>query len=227
MATPDMRRNPPDGAYWAADNGRYASPSTYTNERYFRFLRAKARYLDRCLFATAPDEWGDGAKTLELSIPVLPQLRELGYPAALVLQDGMTPDQIPWEMLDAVFIGGSDGWRHSSELEALTSEAKARGLWIHAGRVNSWKRMDWARSIGCHSVDGTILRFDPAAPVEEWMARAHREPHIWHDADDGQAQGSRLLAKVESRAPSLPGEGEAESQGQTGPAGQELEPQGA
>jgi len=122
---------------------------------------------------------GDAEATLARSLPMLPRIRAAGFPAALVAQGGLMPDAVPWDDIDALFIGGTTDWKLGPDVVALVAAAKAHGKWAHMGRVNSWRRYDYARSIGCDSVDGTVLRFDPQRPVQLWMDRAHREPHIW------------------------------------------------
>lgn len=82
--------------------------------------------------------------------------RELGYPVAMVTQDGMTPDDVPWSLLDTLFIGGSQYHKRGREAEALGTEAKRLGKWVHIGRVQSGQTMvkywPWADSF-----DGTTL----------------------------------------------------------------------
>ncbi len=43
----------------------------------------------------------------------------------------------------------------------LAQEAKRLGKWLHMGRVNSLARIHYAESIGCDSVDGTHIIFEP------------------------------------------------------------------
>lgn len=72
----------------------------------------------------------------------------------------------------AWLIGGSTSWKLSAAAAGIVNEAKHRGKWVHMGRVNSRRRVLYAKSIGCDSVDGTVLRFDPAriTKVLEWVA---------------------------------------------------------
>ena len=174
MITPATRQTPRNGERWAADNGRYAAPEAYTDARYLGFLERRRAYADRCLFATAPDVWGDAEATLKLSLPMLARIRALGYPVALVAQDGLQVGSVPWNEIDVLFVGGSDPWRHSDGMRALVVEAQRRGLWTHLGRVNSRKRIRAAIALGFDSVDGTLLARDPArAPLlERWMREA-------------------------------------------------------
>jgi hypothetical protein len=179
MITPDMYQAPPPGQLWAADTGCYTRPERYTDARYLAWLRKHAGDLERCIFATAPDVVGDMERTLDIAVPMLGQIRALGYPAALVCQPTTTTDMVPWELVDALFLGGPDAWKHGEDAYRLCRAARARGVWLHMGRVNGAGRMDLARSFGCDSVDGTVLRFDPSRPVARWVAHAATRPMLW------------------------------------------------
>ena len=179
MVTPRMYQLPPEGVRWAADTGCYARPQDHDDGRYLAWLERVQEVAGPPLFATAPDRYGDGPATLALALPMLPRIRETGAPAALVAQPGTTSRTVPWAAIDALFLGGPDAWKHGEDAYALAQEARARGLWVHMGRVNSWSRYELARSFGCHSVDGTVLRFDPSRPVEEWPRRAAARPQLW------------------------------------------------
>lgn len=162
---------------WAADNGCFNQPDKYTNEGYLTWL-AKLD-PENCLFATAPDVVGDAAATRARAYPMLSKIRELGFKAAYVVQDGETPDQVDWDQLDAIFIGGSTEWKLSDAAADLAREAKKRGKWVHMGRVNSLKRIRFAQSIGCDSVDGTYLAFAPEkneARLKFWMKSIKQQP---------------------------------------------------
>lgn len=153
---------------WAADNGCFAlRGAPFDHDRWMRWLAGLPRRTE-CLFATAPDvlHWpdgptgdpvGDAAATLAQAPDYLATIRQLGYPAALVLQDGMTPDVVPWAQLDAVFVGGSTPWKLSPAAQAIVIEAVARGLHAHMGRVNTRNRLRRAAAWGCHTADGTTL----------------------------------------------------------------------
>lgn len=113
---------------------------------------------DQFLFATAPDVPFDWAGTLRASMPVIAELRRaLPARAALVLQDGATPANIPWNELDWIFIGGSTEWKIGPEAKACAAEANRRRKGVHMGRVNSLERMRIAHSFACDSADGTYL----------------------------------------------------------------------
>ena len=77
------------------------------------------------------------------------------------LQDGQEHLPVSWQLCDAAFIGGSTPWKLGPAAADLAAQARARGLWVHMGRVNSLRRLRHAVAIGCRSVDGTFLAFGP------------------------------------------------------------------
>lgn len=186
LATPAEGRSPKDVA-WGADNGCFGKGYP-GDDRWLAWLLRHQRHAARCLFAAAPDVVGDAAATLTRSTPLLPLIRQLGYPAALVAQNGLTPAMVQWEAIDALFLGGSaeclpcgyikpiddsDGttcpschrrlteWKLSAAARALTTEAKRRNLHVHMGRVNSGRRIVYAALTGCDTSDGTFLARAP------------------------------------------------------------------
>jgi len=181
MLTPAMGQRPPAGEPFATDTGSFARPEDHDDDRYLEWLRELP--LERCLFATAPDRFNDGAATLELALPMLPRIRELGVPPALVLQTGMTSRDIPWEWIDVLFVGGPDDWQHSEPATELILEARLRGKRVHVGRVNGLKRLRWAASLGAESVDGTFLRYGPDANeprLRRWIRELElATPIVW------------------------------------------------
>jgi hypothetical protein len=142
------------------DNSAYAGRYP-GDEKYLAWLARHASHTPRCAFATAPDVVGDAAATLTRSTPMLARIRDAGYPVALVAQDGLEHLPIPWNDIDAIFLGGSTKWKLGSATAVLAAEARARGLTVHMGRVNSQRRVRYAASIGCHSADGTFLAYGP------------------------------------------------------------------
>lgn len=166
--TPAQRRIRPEGVIWCADNGCFGKGYP-GDEKWLAWLAKNAHDAERCLFATAPDVVGDAVATLARSAPFLPKIREMGYPAALVAQDGLEDLEVPWDTFDALFIGGSTEWKLSEAVADLVGEAKRRGKYVHMGRVNSGKRFRYAESIGCDSVDGTFLTFGPNTNLPRLM----------------------------------------------------------
>lgn len=158
MNTPQMQNEMPPSVTWAGDNGRFGAPHLYTDDRYLGWLSEQP--IERCLFATAPDVLGDHAATVQLSRPLFQRLHELGYRAAFVAQDGWREDDTPWPAFEALFVGGTTAFKLGRAANAIAA-ARARGKWIHMGRVNSFSRLRLAAALGCNSADGTFLKFAP------------------------------------------------------------------
>ena len=158
--TPAQGNRRPEGVEWCADNGCFGKGYP-GDEKWLAWLEKNAHAAADCLFATAPDVVGDAAATLARSAPFLPLIRAMGYPAALVAQDGLEDLDIPWDDFDVLFIGGSTEWKLGPAARHLIKQAKDRGKWVHMGRVNSQRRYRYAHEIGCDSVDGTYLTFGP------------------------------------------------------------------
>lgn len=157
--TPAQGNRRPEGVTWCADNGCFSDK--WDETRWWQFLVDNAHASKTCMFAVAPDVVGDAAATSVKSTPWLGPIRELGYPVAWVAQDGQEDLPLPWDAFDCLFIGGSTEWKLGSAARDLVAEAKRRGKWVHMGRVNSKRRYDYARFIGCDSADGTYLTFGP------------------------------------------------------------------
>lgn len=158
----------PAGVTWCADNGCFSDK--WDAVTWWRFLVKHAPAASSCLFATAPDVVGDAAATLARSTPWLARMRDLGYKVAYVAQNGQEDVPLPWDDFDVLFIGGDDPFKLGPFVRTLVADAKARGKWVHMGRVNSFKRWRYADAIGCDSVDGTALVYDPVGRLAEVLA---------------------------------------------------------
>jgi hypothetical protein len=160
---------------WAADNGAFTTKKGGFNAASFRTMLARPALLaarERCLFVVAPDKLvvlpcgtvvGDAAGTLEQFPAWAAEIRALGYPVALVAQNGLEGmlDAVPWDLVDVLFIGGSTEWKIGPCAAACTAHALALGKRVHMGRVNSGKRLAIAQAMGCDTADGTYLVFGP------------------------------------------------------------------
>lgn len=211
--TPDQGNAHPPGALWCADNGKFSPKRAkegipWDEDGWWNFLVKNADKADRCAFATAPDvvhhveiepgkfvPVGDAAATLVESAKWYDKIRELGYKVALVAQDGLDPNDVPWDKIDAIFVGGSDDYKVGSppppRVRALKldgtplgipgcigviQEAKRRGKWVHIGRVNSRCRYLFAGMVGADSVDGTYLLKKPSETLPTllgWLREEH------------------------------------------------------
>lgn len=110
---------------------------------------------DKLKYVTIPDSVGNFEETIRLFDEWQPLLKNEKLPLGFVLQDGMPINEIPFDKFSSLFIGGSTEYKLSEETANIVRIAKEKDKWIHMGRVNSYKRIRYANSIGCDSVDGT------------------------------------------------------------------------
>ena len=140
---------------WAADNDAFGGWDTTRHERWVMMLQGLVG-VPGCKFVTVPDVVGDHDTTLEMFYAHRHLVTHLaGQPVAFVAQDGATPSTVPFHDIDALFLGGTTQFKLGPDAALLADEARARGKWLHMGRVNSRKRLRYAHSLGCDSVDGT------------------------------------------------------------------------
>jgi hypothetical protein len=140
------------GVPWAMDNFAF---SGFDPTRFAACLGAWREFAPTCLWVAAPDVVGDAAATWARFAVWERTITEAGYPLALVAQDGLENMPIAWDCFDALFIGGSTEWKLSDTAALIVREAKGRGKWVHMGRVNSIKRLNYATALGCDSIDGS------------------------------------------------------------------------
>lgn len=158
LLTPSAGNYPPPrdttwaGVPWACDNSAFAG----FDDALFRQMLAKVRCRPDCRWVAAPDVVGDHAETLALWRRYLPVILEHGQTAAFVAQNGCTVESLPWGRgMSAVFIGGDTAWKLGGEAARIVHEAKRRRLWVHMGRVNTFRRLLFAATLGVTSVDGS------------------------------------------------------------------------
>ena len=61
------------------------------------------------------------------------RIRAAGCPVALVGRDGMENREVPWALVDWLFVGGSTGWKLGEGAEALIRQAQTHGKRVHVG----------------------------------------------------------------------------------------------
>jgi hypothetical protein len=171
------------GMPWGADNDALAGVKP---DAYLTMLDAIAKApRERLKFVAAPDAVertadgivGSWEGTLWLWRCWRPALVNRGLPAAIVLQDGATPDSVPWDELSAVFVGASTRWKLSRSAELLVRTARARGLWVHVGRVNTMKRVARVEAMGADSFDGGQFSRWPSKYIPPFLARLEVRQH--------------------------------------------------
>lgn len=165
---------------WAMDNGAFGG--AFDAGQFVTMLEAFAGEPG-CLFVATPDVIyksgiGDAAATLRKWPFWARLIRGLGFPPAFVAQDGLTHQRVPWTELEAggaLFVGGSTTFKEGPLARSLMGYAKARGIWVHVGRVNGQRRYRMMVDAGADSIDGTGFSRHPDTNiplVDEWQ-RAH------------------------------------------------------
>lgn len=176
LLTPLTRYKPqrPDEMF-AIDNGAY---SGFNRAGFERLLE---RHRDRqhlCRFVALPDVVGSARRTLEAF--EYWRDRVPGWKKALVAQDGLESLPIPWDQIDAVFIGGSTQWKLGKDAADVIRTAKICGKWVHAGRVNTPGRFEYFESLGVDGIDGTGL--SRYSWMRERIYKAVHEPNLFTEA---------------------------------------------
>ena len=139
-------------AKFAIDNGAF---SKFDAKGFKSLLAREFERREQCLFVCAPDVVGSARRTLEVFEHWKESLED--WPLALVAQDGQQDLPIPWDEIDAIFIGGSTEFKTSNYSVQIIKAAKAIGKWVHVGRVNTPGRFEWAEALGVDSIDGSGL----------------------------------------------------------------------
>lgn len=153
---------------WGADNDCYTGK--FNKNKFIKWLELAKPYQDRCLFVTCPDVVCDPIKTCKQFAEWFPIIKSLGYPPALVLQDGVQSKDIDWDNAEAIFIGGSTDWKLSQDVIRLLEESGDRMKWRHIGRINSLKRIKHFWNFA-DSFDGTDYVFHPEECVKMYLPK--------------------------------------------------------
>tara|TARA_R110002012_G_C11483940_1_gene595407 strand:- start:23 stop:634 length:612 start_codon:yes stop_codon:yes gene_type:complete len=154
LFTPDVCARPHEttesNMEYGIDNGCFVG---FKEEKFLRLLN-KIQNKDNCKFVAAPDVVADYQATLDNFNIWSCVISNMNFPLAIVLQDGATIKNTPWQDIQAVFVGGSTDWKLGEEARKLIHYAKTNNLWVHVGRVNSIKRLRYCKENKVDSVDG-------------------------------------------------------------------------
>lgn len=167
----------------AIDNGVFSKSKPFDEGNFRKLIDAVAadpETAKKVRFVVAPDVVGDARATLDRFDQWADEIHSKGLPVALAAQDGLENmlDQIPWDKVDVLFIGGSTDWKIGNvenlpKWIKLFKEAKDHDVPIHMGRVNSADRLHLAEyGLGASTVDGTYLAFGPEKNrpnLEKWL----------------------------------------------------------
>ena len=144
---------------WVMDNGAYSN----FKETAFSRMAQDGMFDSSCKWIAMPDVVGDHEATLKLFnewteklckhyIPCRPHFKKWAF----VVQDGATIETIPWDDIVAVFLGGTDRMKQSRRAFRIMRHARRMGKWVHIGRVNTEKWIEywyWTAD----SIDGSGL----------------------------------------------------------------------
>ena len=134
-------------------------------------------------FIVIPDIIGGGRESLEYSINYLPKLDFCPFPKFLVVQNGITIDDVEPYLsknnnkqqieFDGIFVGGTPTFKGFGKpktneiewklktMESWTKLAHKYDKRCHIGRVSSKRRLQFARSIRADSCNTSIVNFSP------------------------------------------------------------------
>lgn len=146
-----------DGLPWAVDNGAYKGFDATA----FASLLVRLSGRPGCVFVACPDVVGNARATADRFAQWRHVIAELGFPVALVLQNGIEDIGVPWSQLDAIFVGGDDEFKLSNATADIIQTAKEMGKWVHVGRVNSMERIELFFRARVDSVDGSSMSMFP------------------------------------------------------------------
>lgn len=163
-----------DPIIWGMDNERFTCYNVKTgawdeskwNRRAFLSLLESRADLPGCKFVASPDVIPNMAATLEQFDHWEPVIRSYGYPVGLVIQDGIDGHPVPWDRLDALFIGGTNRVKFGPVVRRLVREANRRGKWVHWGRAHNPSFIHYCKNIGCNSIDSSYYARYPDRLVE-------------------------------------------------------------
>lgn len=147
-----------DGYWWMLDNGAFTKAG-FIQPYWVGWLDHMKPYQDKCVCVVIPDVVGKCQETLEQFPEYAPMAKERGYKVALVTQNGMTKDMLPWDDFDVLFVGGDDDHKMGREAGFLIDYALQIGKHVHVGRVNTEYRLlhFWR----CHTWDGSSIVIKP------------------------------------------------------------------
>jgi hypothetical protein len=182
LVVPEARNRPTSlrltPGTWAMDNGAYHG---FKPAPFVRMLEVFYPWRAGCRFVAAPDVVGDAATTLQQWPFWSGLIRGCGYPPALVAQDGLTVQQVLWDEMTTLFIGGTTTWKESADAATLAAYAHARGIQVHWGRVSTLRRLKHVRRVGADSLDTSGLSRWPDEMVRRfsgWLTRLEQQPEL-------------------------------------------------
>ena len=144
------------GVQWVLDNGCFTE---FKENTWFKMVMDGVNDPDMLWF-TMPDEVGNHAVTLNQFYRYKEKLSQImswevfQNKAAFVIQDECSIEDIPWDDIAAVFLGGSTQFKLSAKAFTILKAAKAKGKLVHVGRVNTPPRILYFHNVA-DTIDGS------------------------------------------------------------------------
>ena len=162
---------PPRRTPYFLDNGAFKlwqNGLPFNEERFMRVCQRVDEEGPAPEWIVVPDRVADPT-SLDYSLSWLPRLRGIA-PLALVVQDGMTVEQVREAMrkgFSVLFVGGSLEWKFATAPQWVAL-SKELGILCHIGRIGTRSRARWAREIGADSVDSCTPLFSEGN-LSRWL----------------------------------------------------------
>jgi hypothetical protein len=160
-------RNPESGVPWILDNGAFSywkNNLPFDTKRFEDAIIKTEASKQMPDFVIVPDIVAGGYSSLDFSLGWLNKI-PANYNCYLAVQDGMEMQVIEGylDLFDGIFVGGSLEWKLRTAYEWVKL-VHDHGKPCHIGRVGTFRRLVWAKSIGADSVDSST--FAQAKPGE-------------------------------------------------------------
>lgn len=168
---------------YALDNGAFPAwrAGRELDAAAFRALCEKAAAADIApRWVAVPDVVCDRDRTLASWGQWAPELREFGWPLAFVVQNGMTPADVPSDAA-VVFVGGDTKWKRETTADWCRHFPR-----VHVGRVNTERWLWRYARAGAESCDGSgWFRGDRSQLDGLWYFLQDTSAH---ETEDGASQ---------------------------------------
>jgi hypothetical protein len=109
---------------------------------------------------------------------------------AMAMQDGHENRRIDWKAIRRLFIGGTDRFKDSAAAYDIVKTAKALGIYVHVGRVNTIKRYRAFAELGADTCDGSgVCMYDHM--LRDIARKLEKQPHptlFDGETNEGQAR---------------------------------------
>ena len=152
ILSPGGWKTPVNFIPYAIDNGAFPAwtkKEAFNESAFYAHCRKVVGRTHKPIWIAVPDVVANREATLESWHLHYPRVSEICPRLAFVVQDGMSPADVP-DNADVVFVGGTTEWKWDS-LRMWTENFPR----VHVGRVNTDRMLWMAHDCGAESCDGT------------------------------------------------------------------------